>query len=45
MVTYRSAETADFAADALGVGVGVVVAMFGIGGWSLRFEEWISGRG
>lgn len=41
LLTYRTAETADFAADALGVFVGVLIALSGLGGWSLRFERWV----
>ena len=45
LVTYRTAETADFAADALGVFAGIMVAIAGLGGWSLRFERWLKQRG
>ncbi len=41
LLTYRSAETADFAADAFGVLAGMLIAMAGLGGWSLRFESWV----
>ena len=41
LLTYRTAETADFAADALGVLAGMLIAMAGLGGWSLRFESWV----
>jgi len=44
-VTYRTAEAADLAADALGVLVGIAIALAGLGGWSMRFESWISRRG
>ncbi len=39
---YRSAEWADFYADAAGIAVGLLIAMLGPGGWSLRFEQWLS---
>lgn len=39
---YRSAEWADFFADAAGIVVGLSLAMLGPGGWSLRFEQWLS---
>lgn len=39
---YRSAEWADFYADAAGIAVGLALAMLGPGGWSLRFEQWLS---
>ena len=44
MVTYRSAELFDIVADAGGITVGLVVAAAGIGGWSLRFEQWYAHR-
>jgi len=44
MVTYRTAELADFFADALGVLVGILIAVAGLGGWSLRFESWLKDR-
>ena len=44
LVTYRTAEMADFAADGLGVLVGILVALAGLGGWSLRFELWLADR-
>ena len=44
-VTYRTAETGDFVADALGVFVGISVALAGLGGWSQRFESWLKNRG
>ena len=43
LVTYRSADWLDIAADAAGITVGLAVAMAGLGGWSLwvesRFEK------
>ena len=44
MVTYRTAELADFYADALGVMAGILIAIAGLGGWSLRFENWLMDR-
>ena len=44
MVTYRSAELFDIVADAGGITVGLIVAAAGIGGWSLRFEQWFAHR-
>ncbi len=41
MISYRSAEWMDLAADVGGIGIGIVVAMVGLGGWSLRFEQWL----
>ena len=44
MVTYRSASLFDIVADAGGITVGLIVAAAGIGGWSLRFEQWFARR-
>ena len=44
MVTYRTAELADFVADALGIMTGILIAIAGLGGWSLRFESWLMDR-
>ena len=39
LVTYRSADWLDFAANAAGIAVGMAVAMAGLGGWSLWIEN------
>ena len=44
MVGYRSAEWLDVAADVAGIIVGLAVAAAGIGGWSLRLENWYQQR-
>ena len=44
LVTYRSADWFDLVADAAGIGIGLVIAMAGLGGWSLRVEEWLQAR-
>lgn len=38
MVSYRSAEWLDVAADVAGIIVGLLIAVSGLGGWSQRFE-------
>ena len=38
MVSYRSAEWLDVAADAAGIIGGLLIAVAGLGGWSQRFE-------
>ena len=43
MVTYRSADWLDIAADAAGIAVGLAIAMAGLGGWSLWFEKRLAG--
>ncbi len=39
MVTYRSADWLDIAADAAGIAVGLGIALAGLGGWSLWIEQ------
>lgn len=45
MVTYRSAEWLDIAANAAGIAAGLALAVAGLGGWSLRVENRIAGSG
>lgn len=45
LLVYRSAETMDLLADAIGIAVGLAIALAGVGGWSLRFEDWLQARG
>ena len=40
-VPYRSAEFADLAADAAGIGIGLLIAALATGGWSVRAEAWL----
>ena len=42
MVTYRSADLLDFAADVGGIAVGLAIALAGLGGWSLWLENWLA---
>lgn len=42
LVTYRSAEVFDIAADAAGIVVGLAAALAGLGGWSLWVEKWFA---
>jgi VanZ family protein len=44
LVTYRTAETADLYADILGIAAGTLVALTGIGGWSLKLESLVRNR-
>ncbi len=41
LVTYRTAESGDLVADILGIAVGLTLAFVGLGGWSLRAEDWM----
>jgi VanZ family protein len=41
MIPYRSAEWMDLVADIAGIGIGLIIATAGLGGWSLRFELWL----
>ena len=43
-VAHRSAEWLDLAADVGGIAVGLLVALAGLGGWSLRAENWLAQR-
>ncbi len=45
LVRYRMAEWLDVGADALGILIGLLLALAGLGGWCLRFEEWRDNRG
>jgi len=44
MVGYRMADWADIAANTAGIIIGLTVAAAGLGGWSLRVEDWYSAR-
>jgi len=44
LVTYRSAELFDIVADSIGIAIGLIIAMAGLGGWSLRIENWYISR-
>ena len=41
LISYRSAEWMDVVADIGGIGIGLIAAHAGLGGWSLRFEQWL----
>jgi VanZ family protein len=44
MVAYRTAEWYDLAADVGGIVIGLAIAAAGVGGWSLRTENWLAQR-
>ncbi|MBT8091156.1 MAG: VanZ family protein [Gammaproteobacteria bacterium] len=44
LVSYRMADWADVAANTVGIIIGFTVAIAGVGGWSLRIEEWYLAR-
>ena len=44
MLSYRSAEWFDLTADIAGIVVGLSMALTGLGGWSVRFEHWLTKR-
>ncbi len=44
LVIYRSSEWFDILANAIGILVGLTAAMAGLGGWSLRVENWLLAR-
>lgn len=39
-VAYRSADWFDIVANTAGVSIGLALALAGLGGWSLRLEDW-----
>ncbi|MBT8086183.1 MAG: VanZ family protein [Woeseia sp.] len=45
LTVSRSAEWLDLLADLVGIAVGLLIARAGIGGWSLRLENWLLERG
>lgn len=42
LVTYRSSDPFDIVADTIGIVAGLLIALAGPGGWSLRFEQRLS---
>ena len=44
LVTYRTADWNDVAADAAGIIIGLAIGTAGIGGWCLRVEERLAQR-
>ncbi len=44
MISYRTAEWNDLFADMLGIVVGILIAMVGVGGWSMRIEKQLQNR-
>jgi VanZ family protein len=44
MVGYRDAEWGDLLADAVGILIGMTIAVAGAGGWSLAVEQRLPGR-
>jgi glycopeptide antibiotics resistance protein len=41
MVSYRTTEWMDLVANIFGIGIALIIAIVGAGGWSLRFEQWL----
>ena len=44
MLVYRSADLKDLTANVAGILAGLGIALAGMGGWSLRVEEWLTRR-
>ena len=44
MLTYRTGDLQDLAANVVGIVLGLAIALAGIGGWSLRVEGWLMRR-
>ena len=44
LVTYRTAEWSDLWANSAGIAVGMTIALWLTGGWSLKIERWLAKR-
>ena len=44
MVSYRTGDWIDIAANTVGIIIGLMIAAAGLGGWGLRVEDWYSRR-
>ena len=44
MVSYRTSDWVDLLADSVGILAGLGIALMGVGGWSMRFEQWLQDR-
>lgn len=44
MLSNRTASWADIGANTVGIIIGLTVATAGLGGWSLRVEDWLLAR-
>lgn len=44
LVSYRTADWIDIAANTAGILTGLAVAVAGLGGWGLRLENWLRER-
>ena len=44
LVTYRTAEWGDVWADSAGIAIGMALALWLTGGWTLRIERWLAKR-
>ena len=44
MVSYRTGDLDDLLADSVGILIGLGIAFAGVGGWSVRFEQWLQDR-
>lgn len=44
LTAYRLADWRDVLANTAGIVAGLVAAIAGLGGWSMRVEDWLAGR-
>ena len=43
-LTYRTADLRDLLANLAGIATGLLIAAVGVGGWSVRVENWLDKR-
>jgi len=43
-ISYRTADWVDIGANTAGIIIGLAIALAGLGGWGLRFEDWYMRR-
>lgn len=40
-ISYRTSEWMDLVSDTAGITTGLIIAVLGVGGWSMRVEKWL----
>jgi len=44
LISFRTADWVDIGANTVGIIIGLTVAVAGLGGWGLHFEDWYARR-